>query len=87
MFRIRVSVAAAVVLSLAISAASAQTPAPAASPPKASTLKVTAEKLREMRAKWSANRPKLKACRAEARKKGLAGDDRWLFIEDCMGKA
>ena len=30
----------------------------------------------DLLAKWRQNRPKLKACRAEARKKGLAGDDR-----------
>jgi hypothetical protein len=28
----------------------------------------------------------MKACRAEARKKGLAGDDRWFFLESCMGR-
>jgi len=40
-----------------------------------------------MRAKWKANKPKLKACRTEVRKKGLVGDDRWFFIEDCMDKS
>ena len=49
--------------------------------------KLTTQKLKEMRAKWKANKPKLKACRAEVRKKGLIGDDRWLFIEECMDKA
>lgn len=49
--------------------------------------KLTREKISEMRAKWKANKPKLKACRAESRKKGLAGDDRWFFIEDCMDKS
>ena len=39
-----------------------------------------------MKAKWSANKPKLKACRAEVKAKGLAGDDRWFYIEDCMSK-
>ena len=38
-------------------------------------------------AKWRQNKPKLKACRAEARKKGLAGDDRWFFLENCMGRS
>jgi hypothetical protein len=37
-----------------------------------------------MMAKWKANRPKLKACRKEVRAKGLAGDDRWFYIADCM---
>jgi hypothetical protein len=49
--------------------------------------KLTTQKLKEMRAKWKANKPKLKACRAEVRKKGLIGDDRWFFIEECMDKA
>ena len=39
-----------------------------------------------MKAKWAANKGKLKACRADVKKKGLAGDDRWIYIEDCMGK-
>jgi hypothetical protein len=39
-----------------------------------------------MKAKWSANKPKLKACRAEVKAKGLTGDDRWFYIEDCMSK-
>jgi hypothetical protein len=42
--------------------------------------------LKEMKAKWSANKPKLKACRKEVKSKGLAGDDRWFYIEDCMDK-
>jgi hypothetical protein len=49
-------------------------------------MKLTIERLKEMRAKWALNKPKLKACRAEVRKKGLAGDDRWFYIEDCMDK-
>jgi len=44
------------------------------------------QKLNDMRAKWSANKPKLKACRQEVKTKGLAGDDRWFYIEDCMNK-
>ena len=39
-----------------------------------------------MKAKWSMNRPKLKVCRIEAKRKGLSGDDRWFFIADCMEK-
>jgi len=26
------------------------------------------------------------SCRKEVKSKGLAGDDRWFYIEDCMGK-
>jgi hypothetical protein len=69
--------------------ASAQSTAPAAPAPaaaKPSKMKLTIEKLKEMKAKWSANKPKLKACRAEVKSKGLAGDDRWFYIEDCMDK-
>lgn len=50
-------------------------------------MKLTADKLKEMKAKWGANKTKLKACRSEVKKKGLAGDDRWFYIEDCMGKS
>jgi len=39
-----------------------------------------------MKAKWAANKPKLKACRGEVKTKGLTGDDRWFFIEECMNK-
>jgi hypothetical protein len=63
-------------------APAATTSAPAAAKP--SRVKLTIEKLKEMKAKWSANKPKLKACRKEVRQKGLAGDDRWFYIEDCM---
>jgi hypothetical protein len=51
---------------------------------KPSRMKLTVAKLKEMKAKWIANRPKLKACRAEVKAKGLAGDDRWFYIADCM---
>jgi hypothetical protein len=47
---------------------------------------LTMQKLKEMKAKWAANKPKLKACRAEVKKQGLTGDDRWFYIEDCMNK-
>jgi len=60
--------------------------APATGVTKPSRAKLTVEKLKEMQAKWSANRPKLRACRKEVRRKGLAGDDRWFYIADCMEK-
>ncbi len=63
--------------------ASAQTAAPDAKP---SRVKLSMQKLKEMKAKWSANKPKLKACRQEVKAKGLAGDDRWFYIADCMDK-
>jgi hypothetical protein len=44
------------------------------------------EKLRAMKAKWNANRPKMKVCRQEVKAKGLAGDDRWFYMQDCMTK-
>jgi hypothetical protein len=49
--------------------------------------RLTVQKLKEMKARWSANRPKLKACRQEVKAKGLTGDDRWFYIEDCMSKS
>ena len=74
--------------------ASAQTTAPAppgssaapVRPAKPSRMKLTVEHLKEMRAKWKANKPKLKACRKEVKSKGLTGDDRWFYIGDCMDK-
>jgi hypothetical protein len=67
--------------------ASAQTAtAPAPTDAKPSKMKISMEKLKEMKAKWSANRPKLKACRAEVKAKGLVGDERWYYIEDCMSR-
>jgi len=49
-------------------------------------MKLTAETLKEMKAKWSAKKCKLRECRREVKSKGLAGDDRWFYIEDCMSK-
>jgi hypothetical protein len=72
--------------------ASAQTttPAPAVSPApavaKPSRMKLMARKLRDMKEKWSANKGKLKACRKQVKAKGLADDDRWFYIEECMEK-
>jgi hypothetical protein len=54
---------------------------------KPSRMKLTVAKLKEMKTKWLANRPKLKACRAEVKAKGLAGDDRWFYIADCMERS
>lgn len=80
MRRIIACLFAALLVAGALPAASAQTMA------NPSKVKLTIEKLNEMRAKWSANKPKLKACRQEVRAKGLTGDDRWFFVEDCMNK-
>ncbi len=80
---------AAVLLAGTLHTASAQTasPAPASSEAKPSKMKLTAQKLKDMKAQWTANKPKLKACRAEVKAKGLAGDDRWFYIQDCMAKS
>ena len=95
MFRIGISLAAVLLVAGTLHTASAQTTAPAAAPAattaapataKPSRMKLTMEKLKDMKAKWSANKSKLKACRGEVKQKGLAGDDRWFYIEDCMGK-
>ncbi|KJC60972.1 hypothetical protein UP10_08590 [Bradyrhizobium sp. LTSPM299] len=74
----------AATLVVGLPAASAQTSA--APEAKPSRMKLTMEKLKDMKAKWIANRPKLKACRTEVKAKGLHGDDRWFYIEDCMSK-
>jgi len=85
MFRIGACFAA-MLLAVSINTASAQTttaPEPGAKP---SSMKLTAEKLKEMKARWTANKPRLKACRKEVKAVGLTGDDRWFYIEDCMSK-
>jgi len=86
MLRSSVCVAAMLLVAGSLHTASAQTATPAPAAAKSSKMKLTMEKLKEMKAKWSANKPKLKECRKEVKSKGLAGDDRWFYIEDCMGK-
>ncbi|MGF6307063.1 phosphate-selective porin [Bradyrhizobium sp. i1.8.4] len=91
MFCTRIFLATAL-LAVGLHAASAQTAAPAAPTPAATTakpskMKLTMEKLKAMKAQWRANKPKLKACRAEVKSKGLTGDDRWFYIEECMAKS
>jgi uncharacterized membrane protein len=93
MLRTSICLAAVLLVAGSLQVASAQsTTAPAATAPasgeaKPSHMKLTKAKLKEMLAKWKANRPKLKACRKEVRAKGLAGDDRWFYIADCMEKS
>jgi hypothetical protein len=84
MVRKFVCVAAAALVAGALQSASAQTSAPE---PKPSRVKLTAEKLRDIKAKWSSNKTRLRECRKEVKAKGLAGDDRWFYMEDCMGKS
>ena len=92
MLRTRICLAA-VLLVAGLHAASAQTAAaPATTAPATTTeakpgkIKLTMQKLKDMKAKWSANKPKLKACRADVKFKGFVGDDRWFYIEECMNK-
>jgi len=96
MLRTGICLAAMLLVAGTLHTASAQTAAPAPAAPAAATpapatakpsrVKLTAEKLRDMKAKWSANKGKLKGCRGEVKKQGLVGDDRWFYIEDCMAK-
>jgi hypothetical protein len=85
MLRNSVCLAAMLLVSGTLVTASAQTADPAAQP-KMSRMKMTIERLKEMRAKWYQNRPKLRACRKEVRARGLVGDNRWFYIEDCMDR-
>ena len=85
MFRMGACCAVTLLVVSNLSIASAQTAA-APGDAKPTKTKLTIQKLKEMKAKWSANRPKLKACRKEVKAKGLTGDDRWFYIEDCMDK-
>jgi hypothetical protein len=80
MHRINACLLAVLLVAGPLQTASAQTTA------KPSKVRLTIEKLNEMRAKWNVNKPKLKACRLEVKAKGLSGDDRWFYIEDCMNK-
>jgi hypothetical protein len=89
MLRTSVCLAAMLLVAGALHTASAQTAAPATTPTptaKPSKMKLTADRLKEMKAKWSANKDKLAVCRKEVKSKGLVGDDRWFYIEDCMDK-
>jgi hypothetical protein len=95
MLRTGTCLAAMLLVAGTLHTASAQTTAPAAAPAattaapaaaKPSRMKLTVEKLKAMKAKWNENKGKLKACRAEVKKQGWVGDDRWFFIEDCMAK-
>jgi hypothetical protein len=79
MNRIGVCLAAILLVAGALHPASGQT--------EGSKTKLTVQKLKEMKATWSANRPKLKACRQEVKAKGLTGDDRWFYISDCMNRS
>jgi hypothetical protein len=96
MLRTGTCLAAMLLVAGTLHTASAQTTAPAAAPAattaapataKPSRMKLTMEKLKDMKAKWSANKAKYKACRVDVKKQGLVGDDRWFYIEDCMGKS
>ena len=85
MFRSVTVIAAALILIAIAGSARAQSHSDGAAPAhKAETIK---GRWSNMLMKWRHNRPKLKACRAEARRKGLAGDDRWFFLESCMDKS
>ena len=92
MLRTRICLAA-MLLAAGLHTASAQSgAAPATTAPAATTeakpgkIKLTMQKLKDMKAKWSANKPKLKACRGDVKAKGLTGDERWFYIVDCMNK-
>jgi len=91
MLRTRICLAA-MLLAAGLHAASAQTATTPAAPnatteAKPGKIKLSMQKLKDMKAKWAANKPKLKACRTEVKAKGLAGDDRWFYIEECMNKS
>jgi hypothetical protein len=86
MFRVGTFLSAVLLLVATLNAASAQIATPVPTEAKQSRVKLTTQKLRDMKAKWSANKGKLKVCRQEVKVKGLAGDDRWFYIEDCMSR-
>jgi hypothetical protein len=85
MLRTLACLSAVLLVAGSLHGASAQSSNPEPSA-KSSRMKLTAEKLKEMKAKWQANKGKLRACRKEVKAKGLVGDERWFYIEDCMEK-
>jgi Ni/Co efflux regulator RcnB len=85
MFRIVICLLTVLFVAGSVDVVSAQTATTA--PAKPSRMRLTAERLKEMKAKWSENRVKLKACRKEVKRQGLMGDDRWFYIADCMDKS
>ncbi|MGM4907174.1 hypothetical protein AB8B21_01025 [Tardiphaga sp. 866_E4_N2_1] len=87
MTRITTGLVAALFVVTSMGVASAQTPATPATPAAPAKMKLNKQSLKDMKAKWSANKGKLKACRKDVKVKGLAGDDRWFYIEDCMAKS
>ena len=87
MTRITTGLVAALFAVSSMAVASAQAPATPAPPAAPAKMKLNKQSLKDMKAKWSANKGKLKACRKDVKTKGLAGDDRWFYIEDCMGKS
>jgi Spy/CpxP family protein refolding chaperone len=86
MLRSATVIAAALVFAIAV-AASARAQSHGNDAPPAHKAESVKGRWSNMLTKWRHNRPKLKACRAEARRKGLAGDDRWFFLENCMDKS
>lgn len=87
MFRTGKYLAVVLLLTSSLVSALAENTSPAPAPAQTtSKFKLTREKLKEWQLKWSANRAKMAACRKEVKAKGLIGDDRWFYMEDCMGK-
>jgi hypothetical protein len=87
MLRTGVCLAAMLLVAGSLHTASAQSAASAPADANPSKMKLTRERLKEMKAQWTSNKPKLAACRKEVKSKGLAGDDRWFYISDCMAKS
>jgi hypothetical protein len=87
MTRITTGLVAALFVITSMGVATAQAPATPTTSPAPAKMKLNKQSLKEMKAKWSANKGKLKACRKDVKVKGLAGDDRWFYIEECMGKS
>ena len=86
MLRTSVCLVAMLLVVGSLGTATAETAAPGPAAAKPSRMKLTIEHLKEMRAKWVLNRPKLRACRKEVKARGLVGDDRWFYIEECMDR-
>lgn len=84
MTRLITGLVAALFVAGTLVTASAQMPPSAEAKP--AKMKLSRSSLKAMQVKWSQNRGKLRACRKDVKVRGLAGDDRWFYIQDCMDK-
>ena len=91
MLRIATCLAAVLLIAGTLHTASAQTTAAApavSTDAKPSKMKLTSRKAEGDEGPVDFKQAQARqACRKEVKSKGLAGDDRWFYISDCMAKS